>query len=212
MSAKNLVFLRHGQTDWNAEHRFQGSTDIPLNATGRAQAEALAHYMASLKPDAIVSSPLTRAKDTAQAIASITGKDVYLDERLRETEGGDWEGKTFTELAQEFGETFQAWRSGLFGSKTASGETRVDLAVRFSSAVEEAAASTPENGLLLIVAHGAAIRAAVPHLLGLPEEHWSVIGGLQNCHYHRLEWNQDRDGWRLAEMNVDPSVLEPHTL
>ncbi|MFC0581171.1 histidine phosphatase family protein [Micrococcoides hystricis] len=207
MSASTIYLLRHGQTDWNAEQRFQGSTDIPLNDIGRAQAHAVAPYMANLNPDCIVASPLQRAHHTALAVAERLDMQVNLDDRLRETEGGNWEGLTFAELYEKFPNEFSAWRSGVYGSKTASGESRVQLAERFTQAVEEARALTPRDGTLLVVAHGAAIRAAVPNLLGLPEEYWSVIGGLQNCHYHRLEWNSDRVGWRLAEMNVNPANM-----
>lgn len=207
MSAQTIYFLRHGQTDWNAEQRFQGSTDIPLNEMGRQQARTAAPYMAQLCPDRIVASPLSRAHHTALAIAEQLQAEVHLDERLKETVGGHWEGKTFDELYTEFQDEFSAWRSGILGARTASGESRLALAERFGNAVEEALAQTPDAGTLLVVAHGAAIRAAVPLLLGLPEEHWSVIGGLQNCHYHRLEWNTDRNGWRLAEMNVNPANM-----
>lgn len=207
MFAKTIYLLRHGQTDWNAQQRFQGSTDIPLNETGRQQAHAAAPYMAQLRPDRIVASPLSRAHDTALVIAERLQAEVHLDERLKETVGGHWEGKTFDQLYAEFQDEFSAWRSGIFGAKTASGESRLDLAERFSNAVHDALAHTPEAGTLLVVAHGAAIRAAVPRLLGLPEQHWSIIGGLNNCHYHRVEWNSDRAGWRLVEMNVNPANM-----
>lgn len=209
MSASSIIFLRHGQTDWNAQGRFQGSTDIPLNEVGRAQAEAMGPYVASLRPDLIVSSPLSRAKDTAQAIARITGQSIREDDRLREAEGGAWEGLTFEEIGRNFGDEFQRWRAGQPGTRAGNGETRLQLAQRFSAGVNDAYVETPSGGLLLVVAHGAAIRAAIPHLLELPEEHWHIIGRLQNCHYHRVEWSIEGSKWMLSEMNIDAGKLLP---
>ena len=90
--AKRLVLLRHGQTIWNVEHRFQGHTDIPLDETGAAQAERAGRLLAGLRPDAIVSSDLGRAVATAQPLAKLTGLVVSIDKDLRERSGGRWEG------------------------------------------------------------------------------------------------------------------------
>ena len=87
------MLWRHGQTTWNAERRFQGQSDIPLDATGQAQAERAARLLAGLRPDMIVSSDLSRAASTAAPLAQLTGLDVILDKDLRERHGGQWEGR-----------------------------------------------------------------------------------------------------------------------
>ena len=82
---RRLVIWRHGRTTWNAEHRFQGQSDVPLDAVGVEQARRAAVELAALKPSVIVSSDLQRARDTAAALAAVTGLEVNLDRRLRET-------------------------------------------------------------------------------------------------------------------------------
>ena len=84
------MLWRHGQTMWNVEHRFQGQTDIPLDETGEAQAEYAARRLATLRPNAIFSSDLTRAASTAAPLARLTGLSVTPDKELRERFGGDW--------------------------------------------------------------------------------------------------------------------------
>src|SRR5262249_52425940 len=89
---RTLVVVRHGQTDWNIEGRFQGQLDIPLNAAGRKQAEDLRHRLSGLDFDATFSSPLRRAVETAQIIAG--SLPIRADERLTEIHHGYWQGKT----------------------------------------------------------------------------------------------------------------------
>jgi len=93
---------RHGQTTWNAEHRFQGQSDIPLDETGHAQAERAARLLAALRPDLIVSSDLSRAVSTAAPLARLAGLEVILDKDLRERSGGSWEGLTDTEIRERY--------------------------------------------------------------------------------------------------------------
>ena len=88
----DLILWRHGQTDYNSQGRIQGQVDVPLNETGRDQARRAAEDIAALGPTRIVSSPLIRARDTAEALASLTGLSVEIDEGLAEKSFGDWEG------------------------------------------------------------------------------------------------------------------------
>src|SRR5687768_16876002 len=93
-----LLLARHGETDWNRELRIQGSSDIALNDLGRDQARALAEELAELALDAIYSSDLRRARETAEAVAAQHGLDVRLDPRLRERAFGSWEGLTRADI------------------------------------------------------------------------------------------------------------------
>ncbi|MEY4232936.1 MAG: hypothetical protein RL144_1136, partial [Actinomycetota bacterium] len=88
MAGNRVVLWRHGQTDWNVVNRFQGHSDIDLNEVGRFQAKHAAQVLAGMNPTAIISSDLGRAKDTAQALANLTGLKVEVDVDLRETNGG----------------------------------------------------------------------------------------------------------------------------
>ena len=90
-----IVLWRHGQTDWNIESRFQGHSDIPLNAVGHYQAAHAAKILAGMNPVKIIASDLLRAQQTAQALADITHLPVHTEAGLRETNGGHWEGKTW---------------------------------------------------------------------------------------------------------------------
>ena len=96
------MLWRHGQTIWNVEHRFQGQTDIPLDETGEAQAEYAARRLATLRPDAIFSSDLTRAAQHRRPTGPADRPAVTLDKDLRERSGGIWEGLTDTEIRERY--------------------------------------------------------------------------------------------------------------
>lgn len=95
-----IILVRHGQTKWNSEGRVQGRTDIPLNARGMAQAEAVGEWLSGRKIDAVYASPLMRAHDTAKAIADRQGVCVKLLGEMIEIDFGLWEGKTSCELSK----------------------------------------------------------------------------------------------------------------
>jgi broad specificity phosphatase PhoE len=105
---RRVILWRHGQTSWNVERRFQGTTDVQLTETGVAQARRAARLLASLRPDAIVASDLSRAASTAAELAALTGLDVTHDEALRETYAGVWQGLTHEEIVVRYGEEYAA--------------------------------------------------------------------------------------------------------
>ncbi|GAA0376342.1 phosphoglycerate mutase [Acrocarpospora corrugata] len=190
---RRIVCLRHGQTRWNVEHRFQGHTDIPLDEVGVAQAARAASLLAALKPTMIVSSDLQRAFETAQALARLTGLDVTVDKELRERGGGAWEGLTREEIRAGWPVEFQAWQAP-------NGEPVPDVARRVSAAIRRWAAVLDEDGLLVVASHGAAIRLGIAAVLGLPEPLWPALGSLGNCSWSILE--ESHRGWRLTEHNA----------
>ncbi|HLU75272.1 MAG TPA: histidine phosphatase family protein [Nonomuraea sp.] len=191
--SRRIVCLRHGQTRWNVENRFQGHSDIPLDETGVAQAARAASLLASLRPTLIVSSDLERAHDTALALARVTGLDVAVDKDFRERGGGEWEGLTNAEIAERWPREYVAWEAP-------GGEDVADVAARVAAAMRRWAAKLDDDGLLVIASHGAALRLGICELLGLPQEHWSAIGGLGNCAWSVL--HEGRRGWRLLEHNA----------
>lgn len=141
-------FLRHGETDWNARNLSQGNIDIPLNAVGIAQAETAAGLLRGRGIRTIVSSPLSRAHDTAQAVARAIGCAVALDEELREVSFGVQEG-------QPMAGWFADWVAERFTPEGA--ESFADLRRRAARALNRALAQTSP---VLVVAHGALFRAA----------------------------------------------------
>ncbi|MEV5328450.1 histidine phosphatase family protein [Nonomuraea sp. NPDC052634] len=191
--SKRIVCLRHGQTLWNVEQRFQGHSDIPLDETGMAQAERAASLLAALRPTMIVSSDLQRANDTAQALGRLVGLDVAIDKDFRERGGGEWEGLTRKEIAARWPEEYAAWEAP-------GGEPVTEVATRVANAMRRWAARLDDDGLLVVASHGAALRLGICELLGLPEQLWPAIGGLGNCSWSVLQ--EGRRGWRLLEHNA----------
>lgn len=187
-----LVLWRHGQTAFNAERRFQGQTDIPLNAVGRQQAERAARYLAALPPDALFSSDLVRATTTAAPLARLTGLTVQLDKDLRERNGGLWEGKTDTEIREEYPDSFARWIPP-------EGESGPAVADRASGALERIADSLPGGSLAVVVGHGANLGLGLARLLGIPDD-MRVLGPFGNCNWSVL--GRRRGVWRLLEHNV----------
>ncbi|MCX3064348.1 histidine phosphatase family protein [Streptomyces beihaiensis] len=196
---RRVVLWRHGQTSWNLERRFQGSTDIELTATGVAQAKRAARLLASLKPDAIVASDLSRAAATAAELATLTGLDVAHDEALRETYAGQWQGLTHEEIIARFGDQYAAWKRGE-PVRRGGGELETEVADRAAPVVLRHVDKLPDDGLLVVVSHGGTIRTTIGRLLGLDAHHWEGLGGLSNCCWSVLG-ESDR-GWRLLEHNA----------
>lgn len=184
--------------------RFQGQTDIALDEVGLAQAERAAAMLASLQPSMIISSDLTRAHQTASALARLVDLDVVADLRLRETFAGDWEGLTRDVLESQYGAELAAWSAFSDVRPGGHGETRIEVADRMQAAVD-AALTTLEAGQTMVVAtHGGAARTAIGRLLALPHETWGALGVLTNCSWSVLVENMSGHGtpWRLQEYNA----------
>jgi broad specificity phosphatase PhoE len=187
------VLWRHGQTIWNVERRFQGQTDIPLDETGEAQAEHAARRLATLRPDMIFSSDLTRAVSTAAPLARLTGLTVTLDKDLRERYGGAWEGLTDGEIRERYPAEGASWNPP-------DGEPTVAVADRVGGALRRVADGLADGGLAVVVSHGAALRLGMARILGLSEEIFGVLGPLANCAWSVLGLRNGR--WRLLEHNA----------
>jgi glucosyl-3-phosphoglycerate phosphatase len=190
-----LVLLRHGQTVWNAEHRFQGQSDIPLDETGEAQASRAAGLLAALSPDLIVSSDLQRATATAAPLARLTGLSVTLDKDLRERFGGAWEGLNDTEIAERYPRERASWNPP-------DGESSVAVADRVHAALRRVVALLEhyDGELAVVVSHGAALRLGMERMLALPDENFGVLGPLSNCSWSVLGQRGSR--WRVLEHNA----------
>jgi broad specificity phosphatase PhoE len=148
-----LILARHGETDWNRDGRFQGHADPPLNDLGREQARALAEVLAAEQLDAIYSSDLRRAHETALVVAEQRGLDVVVDRDLRERDVGEWSGLTLPEIEERFPDELRRFRE----EGASVGESREALSQRVVSAVRRIAAAHPQ-GHVLVVTHGGALR------------------------------------------------------
>ncbi|MFE9930755.1 histidine phosphatase family protein [Streptomyces sp. NPDC005533] len=198
-SGRKIVLWRHGQTAWNLERRFQGSTDIELTEAGVAQARRSARLLASLKPAAIVASDLRRASATAAELASVTGLPVAHDAALRETYAGEWQGLTHDEIIDKYGEQYAAWKRGE-PVRRGGGELETEVADRAAPVVLAHADRLPQGGTLVVVSHGGTIRTTIGRLLGLNAYDWEGLGGLSNCCWSVL--GEGARGWRLLEHNA----------
>ena len=208
------MLWRHGQTVWNAERRFQGQSDIPLDETGQAQAERAARLLAGLRPDLIVSSDLSRAASTAAPLARLTGLEVTLDKDLRERHGGCWEGLTDTEIRARYPAEHANWTppdgepSSVVADRVAAALHRVATVLAEGQVLARgpvpaggaAAEPGPTTGLAVVVSHGAALRLGMSRLLGMPEELFGALGPLSNCSWSVLGRRHGR--WRLLEHNA----------
>lgn len=153
-----LVLARHGQTAWNAEGRFQGQADPPLDATGQAQAEQLAAEVLALRPDVLVSSDLRRAGKTAMAVSRGCGLEVQLDRSLREIDLGLWEGLHWHQAAERFPEEYRHWSHDV---RCGGGETEGEAGARAAASMRRIVATTDGGSTVVVVAHGLVLKRAM---------------------------------------------------
>jgi broad specificity phosphatase PhoE len=154
-----LLLVRHGETDWNAEGRLQGQTDRPLNDFGRRQARQLAEQLEGEELEAIHSSDLARARETAQIISEQLGLPVVLDPDLREKDWGTWEGLSSVERDRvEF-----------------VGESTEAHGLRILGALRRIAEGHPGDGRVLVVTHGGSMRRIQAAVLGM------ALPVVENC-------------------------------
>ncbi len=206
-----LVLVRHGRTAWNLEGRAQGHTDVGLDAVGRAQAAAVAPYLALMAPTRLVSSDLARAQETAAEVAAATGLDVTLDARLREFDVGERAGLTVPEFAARFPDEYAAWSAGHITGLVPGAETPEQVTARMVPALEEIWDSTGPGETTVVVSHGACLKVSLVAFLGWPAEVGSALRGLDNCGWVVLEGRPAGRGVRLSSYNetAHPAIHGP---
>ena len=189
-----ILLIRHGETAWNRERRMQGHIDIPLNDEGQRQARALGSALAAERPDAIWSSDLQRARDTAQAIADAHGMTPQLSESLRERCYGAFEGMTYQEIGERYPEAMRQWKARDLHARFPAGEREAETLHEFHQRCVAAAsciARSHDGEKLVIVAHGGVLdclyRAATGMALDA-ERNFGIV----NAAINRLRWHGDR--------------------
>ena len=161
MNTTKLYLIRHGETDGNRTGVLMGSTDTPLNDHGRQQAAALSERVNALEVDAIFSSPLSRAVETATLVFG-EERPIITDSSLQEFHFGDWEGMHFADIAREYPDVWQMWLTDWEQTRIPGGEAFPAFRERVVSFVEEVVASHPGRRVAL-VSHGGCIRSVLAH-------------------------------------------------
>jgi broad specificity phosphatase PhoE len=191
----SFLLFRHGESEWNAEDRWQGQGDPSLTETGRCQvqraAQALVENPETPPIQQIISSDLKRASQSAQILGDALGLEPRYDSRLRELDVGEWEGLSHDEIAKRWPVDYAAFRGGDTAVRLGGAESWALLTTRFRKALGELAQAHPGQ-TLLVVAHGGAIRSAVPDL------------HLENAQSHRLELPAEvAASWARGEVELD---------
>lgn len=198
-----LLFIRHGETDWNRQQRFQGQIDVPLNATGRRQAAALAARLADEPHDAFVTSDLVRARQTAQPLAEAWRREPAPHPGLREQGFGVLEGLDVPTIRQRHPELWRRWLDHEGDFALPGGESLLDFHRRVLDAVRDLAQAHPGRRVA-VMTHGGVLDMLWRSARGEP------IAGLRRCEIpntglNRLRW---RDGTLVIERWADAAHLE----
>jgi len=159
------ILMRHGETRWNREGRVMGRNPVELSENGRAQVEAAVVLARSLNPDLIVTSPLVRARQTAEIVAGgVGGVEITEDPAISEVSYGRWEGMSFHELIED--PYYAEYRESPIDYPTPGGETIPDVQERGVAAVHRAVKANPGHRIIFI-SHGDIIRTILCYFLGL---------------------------------------------
>lgn len=212
-----VYLIRHGKTQWNLESRYQGANgDSPLLKDSYREIELLASSLQRIPFEHAYTSPLKRARVTAQALLNHLNPEIPLtiDSRLKEFNLGKMEGMHFEDVAAKWPEVLKNFRHhpDKYDESLVEGESFLEVIARFRAAIEEYCRQYP-NGNILVISHGAALNAAINALVGTPLAHLKDRGGLSNTsttilitnngrHFELEKWN---DTSYLHKSKVDPT-------
>jgi probable phosphoglycerate mutase len=199
--ATELLFIRHGETDWNRQQRFQGQIDVPLNAMGHAQAARLGQRLAGETHDALFSSDLARARETAAPMAAAWGRQPVLVPGLREQSFGVLEGLDVPTIQQQHAALWQQWLEHRADFALPGGESLRQFHARVIDAVRQLVADAAGQRLV-IVTHGGVLDMLWRTANGLP------LDGLRACEIPNTGLNRLR--WAGGTLHIDSWADEAH--
>jgi broad specificity phosphatase PhoE len=202
-----FYFVRHGETEWNLEGRVCGRTDVLLSDAGRRQAWLLAQRLKSIPVEALYSSPLRRALDTARIIGNATGNEPVVDDRLAELNYGTWEGKMFEEIQKADPLAYQAWIADPGRTAPPEGESGEQLVERAAPFLADVALRH-ERGNAVVVCHKTLSRLLACHILGVPLSEYRRRVAVENAALSIFQ--RTDEGWRLLVLNDTSHLSAPH--
>ena len=207
MSATTIWFVRHGETDWNAAMRVQGSIDIPLNAVGRDQAQCVARRLRHVDIAAIYCSPLARTAQTAAPLAQLLGMGVHVESAIAERRYGVFQGLTPEEIAQQYPEGYARWQRRETDFAPPGGESMVAFRQRVLDGMTDIASAHPAQSVV-VFSHGgvADMVYRLAHGIDLSQQRqWQV----PNAGIHHLRVHSDEIrvlAWGLVDHLVSDAV------
>ena len=204
-----IIIARHGETEWNASEIFRGRRDIGLNETGIEQAELLGNYLIDLRIEAIYSSPLKRALDTARSVAKHHSLNVNVNPGLMDFNYGAWEGLTHQAVKDKYRELYTRWLKEPHLVKIPEGGNLDEVRERAKSLLDRVVSK--HSGLVVLVSHRVVSKVMICSMLGLENSHfWDIkqdLGGI-------TVFEHESDRYKLIKHN-DTSYLnqiQKHTL
>jgi phosphoserine phosphatase len=192
-----LYLVRHGETEWNASNKVQGNMDTELNDIGIKQAELVAVRLAKENIDAVYTSSIKRAKTTAEKIAEHAKVEVKELHEFREICLGPWEGLTMTEISEQYTEHYRIYRESPSDFNLPGAETFLQVTDRFCNAINNIIAENKDKKIV-VVSHGAAIKAAVISILGIDISHYNKFR-IDNGSITILNFNDKYHGGIVVE-------------
>lgn len=203
----DLLLIRHGETSWNLEQRYQGQQDSPLSSSGLVQAEKTAAFLSRFKLDAVYTSDLLRAQKTAEVIARHHGLTPIPDPRLREVAFGEWEGLTRAEVQARYPDVYTARFNDALNVRVPGGELPSEVLDRLMDFISDLISRHP-NQKVACVSHGGALRLLIAELLGMPMEKAYCLH-MENAGISHLQFAPGRGSciWRVHFINSTAHLI-----
>ena len=170
-----IFLIRHGQTIWNEEGRYQGKKDIELTRLGIGQAKLAARYLSKVNFSNIYSSPLKRTLETANIINKKKGLDIIIRDDLAELSFGKWEGLKFNQISKKFHDDYYKWLEDPYTNPPTDGESFSQLSKRTTSEIEKIINENKDGSDIAVISHGGVILSLLVHWLKIPLSRWKSI-------------------------------------
>ena len=170
-----LFLIRHGQTSWNEEGRYQGDHDIELNQVGIKQAKLAAKYLSRVEFANIYSSPLKRTLYTAETIKGRRNLKIKVREDLKEVSFGKWEGLKFLEINEKYHKDYHAWLEDPYNNRPTGGENFKEITERTTTEINRIVSENADGSSVAVIAHGGVILSLLVYWLQIPLARWKSI-------------------------------------